>query len=159
MGTGQPRCGGVPAVAFASQLPPSHGCDHSGNGVYAADGVVLSVDNDDVVLMVTADGFGSVPGGRYRRSAVAGVTFLSGSSEGRHDAVGVYLSYPMALAFTDVGVAFTVHANGPGAEKACLGGGIAIAGPNLFSIPCERSDDPGRELQAAHSLVLNIGDE
>ena len=48
---------------------------------------------------------------------------------------------------------------GPGAEKACLGGGIAIAGPNLFSIPCERSDDSGRELQAAHSLVLNIGDE
>src|SRR5688572_17629084 len=105
--------------------------------------MVLAIHDYHVVLMITPNGLGRSPGRFQSRSAVATIARLSRTCKGRHDAVGIHLADAVALSFTDVGIALTVHTNGAGAHNRGLGGRQAIAGPAFLPIPGKGGDDAG----------------
>ena len=159
MGPLQAGCRGGAAVAIAALVPAGDGGHNAGDGINAADRIVFCVHDDNVVVMVAADGLGRPPGGGQGGTAVAAVAPLTGAGKGGHDAVGIHFADAVALALADVGVPLTIHADRSGPHDGGPGGRLTIPGPALLPIASEGRDDAGLQVQAAYALILNIRDE
>src|SRR5262249_25675562 len=82
------------------------------------------------------------------------------AGHGGDDAAGrIHAPYPMVVPLRDVEITRrTQHApEGAGAERLC--GGPAVAPEAGDSSACDGLDDPGHSVDAAHTVVLGVGDE
>ncbi len=65
----------------------------------------------------------------------------------------------VALPLGNVGISTAVLADGPGAQNAGLLSWQTIAVPSLLSITRKSANYSAGQVQAAYSLILNIGDQ
>ena len=152
--------GGRAAVAVAAAPPAGDGGHEAGGGVNAADGVVFGVHHDDIAGGVAAQGFGRAPGGVQRRAAVAGIAALRRrAGHGAHNAPGGDHAHAVAFPLGDIDIAAPVRAYGAGAQDAGLPGRHTVAAPRFLPVAGESVNQPGRQVQTADALVLNIGNE
>src|SRR5215467_6491268 len=133
----QTSCRGRTAVAIAPLMPAGNGGDNAGNSINAADGIILGVHDDNVVVMIAPDGLGRPPGGGQGGTTVAAVAPLASTGKGGHDTVGIDFADTIALALADVGVALAIHADCPGPHNGGPRGRLTIPGAAFLPIASE----------------------
>src|SRR5262249_17322099 len=128
-------------------------------------GVVLGIDDVDVSLAVTANGFRPVEGRLAGVAAVAGVALGTGPRHRADAAGGVDLADAVALALADVGDALAVHAHRPRAAQHGVRRRPAVADAAAVHFPFwpagagERGDDAGLQIEPADAPVADVRDQ
>src|SRR5207237_352955 len=134
-------------VAHTAPAPPGDRRDHASHRVNAANGVIFSIHDQEIAVVVTPNGLGRPPGSSYSRPPVPTVSMR------------VHLADAITVPFTDVGVALAVHTHSARPEDTGGSGRTAITSPHLFSGAGKGRDDPRKQIQAPDPLVLHVSNE